>query len=245
MERRILASEVRATESSNEMRVSGYAARYDSLSGDLGGFKERIAKRAFDRILGTKPDTLMLLNHDINLPLGRTSAGTLTLRGDDKGLAFDCLLPNTQAGRDTHESVKRGDLSGASFAFNLGKRSDGSAMDSFDEEEEIEADEKDLGLRSKAKGKKIMVRTLHDFSSLMDVSVVTYPAYGQTSVAARHNVVAAEVRSYVEQRTKEVNDAINAEAWAQYTQMQRNRLAEFTAEINQRAIDPAFRERRS
>jgi hypothetical protein len=58
--------------------------------------------------------------------------GTLTLRGDNKGLAFDCLLPNTQAGRDTHESVKRGDLSGASFAFNLGKRSDGSPMDSFD-----------------------------------------------------------------------------------------------------------------
>lgn len=243
MERRILASEVRAAEAGDELRVSGYAARYDSLSGDLGGFKERIAKRAFDRILGTNPDTLMLLNHDVNSPLGRTSAGTLTLRGDDKGLAFDCLLPNTQAGRDTHESVKRGDLSGASFAFNLGKRSDGSSMDSFDEEEEIE-DEKDLGLRGRAKGKKIVVRTLHDFSSLMDVSVVTYPAYGQTSVAARHNVISAEVRSYVEQRTKEVNDAINDEALAQYTLMQRARLAEFTAEINQRAIDPGYRERR-
>jgi uncharacterized protein len=196
MERRIAPSEVRASKAGGELRVSGYAARYNSLSGDLGGFKERIAKRAFDRILGTNPDTVMLLNHDANLPLGRTSAGTLTLRGDDKGLAFDCLLPNTQAGRDTHESVKRGDLSGASFAFNLGKRSDGSSMDAFSEEEEIE-DEKDLGLRGKAKGKKILVRTIHDFSSLMDVSVVTYPAYGQTSVAARHNVVAAEVRSHL------------------------------------------------
>jgi uncharacterized protein len=244
MERRILASEVRATESSNEMRVSGYAANYDVLSADLGGFKERIVKRAFDRILSTGPDTACLFNHDVNNILGRTTSGTLTLRGDEKGLAFDCLLPNTTAGKDTLESVKRGDLSGCSFAFNLGKRSDGSSMDSF-EEEEIE-DEHDLGLRGKTKGKKILVRVLNDFAALMDVSICTYPAYNSTSVAARQNIVAAEVRSYVEQRSKEVNDAINAEGWAQYTQMQRNRLAEFTAEMEGpvKRLDPAYRERR-
>jgi HK97 family phage prohead protease len=242
MERRILASEVRAAEAGDELRVSGYAAKYGVLSGDLGGFKEKIAKRAFDRILSTSPDTVMLLNHDANHVLGRTSSGTLTLRGDDKGLAFDCLLPNTQSGRDTHESIKRGDLAGCSFAFQLGKRSDGSSMDSFDEQEEIE-DEKDLGLRGKAKGKKILVRTVHDYSSLLDVSICTYPSFTQTSVAARHNVVAAEVRSYVEKAAQEANRAINDEALAQYTLMQRARLAEFTAEIHQRAIDPAFRER--
>ena len=196
-ERRIAASEVRANSTGKEMRISGYAARYNVLSTKLGEgtntFRERIASRAFDRILGTKPDTLMLLNHDANLPLGRTSAGTLQLRGDGKGLAFECLLPNTQSGRDTHESIKRGDLGSCSFAFNLGKRSDGSPMDEW-EEEELE-DEKDLGLRGKT---KTIVRTIRDFSSLMDVSVVTYPAYGSTSVAARHNVVAAEVRSRLE-----------------------------------------------
>jgi uncharacterized protein len=243
MERRILASEVRATQTDSEMKVSGYAAKYGVLSGDLGGFKEKIAKRAFDRILSTNPDTVMLLNHDANHVLGRTSSGTLTLRGDDKGLAFDCLLPNTQSGRDTHESIKRGDLAGCSFAFQLGKRSDGSAMDSFDEEEEIE-DEKDLGLRGRAKAKKILVRTVHDYSSLLDVSICTYPAFTQTSVAARHNIVAAEVRSYVEKAAQEANRAINDEALAQYTQMQRERLAELDAEMNQRCIDPAYRERR-
>jgi HK97 family phage prohead protease len=195
MERRIAASEVRATGVGKEMRVSGYAARYNSLSNKLGdcknSFRERIASGAFNRILSTKPDVVFLLNHDVNHVLGRTSAGTLTLRSDDKGLAYDCLLPNTQAGRDTHESVKRGDLRGASFAFNLGER-----MDAWGEEDEIE-DEKDLGLRGRSKGKKMVVRTIRDFSSLMDCSVVTYPAYDQTSAAARHNVVAAEVRSHV------------------------------------------------
>lgn len=69
-------------------------------------------------------------------------------------------------------------------------------MDTWDEEDEIE-DEKDLGLRGRSKGKKMVVRTIRDFSSLKDCSVVTYPAYDQTSAAARHNVVAAEVRSHV------------------------------------------------
>jgi uncharacterized protein len=195
MERRVAVSEVRASKTGNELRVNGYAAKYGVLSNDLGGFRERIAKRAFDRILGTNPDTVMLLNHDANHVLGRTSAGTLTLRGDDKGLVFDCLLPNTQAGRDTHESVKRGDLAGCSFAFTLGQRSDGSTMDQWDEEEEIE-DEKDLRGRSKAK--KIAVRTVRDYASLLDVSVCTYPAFTQTSIAARHNVVSAEVRSHLD-----------------------------------------------
>jgi HK97 family phage prohead protease len=111
MERRILSSEVRASKTGSEMRISGYAANYNVLSGNLGGFRERIAKRAFDRILSTEPDTACLLNHVLNNILGRTSSGTLTPRGDDKGLSFDCLLPNTQAGRDTLESVKRDDLS--------------------------------------------------------------------------------------------------------------------------------------
>jgi hypothetical protein len=88
-------------------------------------------------------------------------------------------------------------------------------MDAWDEEDEIE-DEKDLRGRSKAK--KIAVRTVRDYASLLDVSICTYPAFTQTSVAARHNIVSAEVRSYLEairnpkqsQRSK-VWQAIHAE----------------------------------
>jgi uncharacterized protein len=180
MERRIQSTEVRASKSAAGPTISGYAARYGVLSGDLntrsGSFKERIANRAFDRILRTKPDVVMLLNHDANHVLGRTASRTLTLRADDNGLQFECLLPNTQAGRDTHESIKRGDLGACSFAFNVG-----DDMEEWSEE------------------RGVPVRTLRDFSGLHDVSVVTYPAYPDTSVMARHNEIAAEVRSRAEQ----------------------------------------------
>jgi HK97 family phage prohead protease len=176
------------------MRVSGYAARYGVLSGvlssgNLGGeFRERLAPRLFDRVLSTKPDVVMLLNHDANNILGRTSAGTLQLRSDDNGLWFDCELPNTQAGRDTHESIKRRDLRSCSFAFNTNP-------DTFDWSEEEPDDTRS----------KTVVRTIRDISVLHDVSVVTYPAYPDTSIDARHNVVAAEVRSQLESFVRSVD----------------------------------------
>ena len=51
-------------------------------------------------------------------------------------------------------------------------------------------------------------------------------------------------QALLERRSQEANRAINDEALAQYTQMQRARLAEMTAEMNERCIDPAYRERR-
>jgi HK97 family phage prohead protease len=182
MEKRILpVSELRASKSGSK-KVSGYAARYNVLSHNLGGFKERIAKRAFDRVLATKPDVVLLFNHDQSQMLGRTSSGTLQLRGDDHGLSFDCDLPNTTAARDLHELVTRGDVKEMSFAFMLGQ-----GDDSFSEEDDLESDQSDA---------RVIVRTIKNFSALRDVSLVTSPAYPGTQVDAR-NLVAAEVRSRV------------------------------------------------
>jgi HK97 family phage prohead protease len=172
------ASELRAS-TTGSPKVSGYAARYGVLSHSLGKFKERIAKRAFDKILSSSPDTVLLLNHDQNLICGRTTAGTLQLRSDDNGLRFDCDLPNTSYARDLHENVLAGNLNACSFAFTL---------DAGDDEWAEEEDEN----RSRS-----LVRTIKNFSSLHDVSIVTSPAYPNTSVDARMNVVSAEVRSYV------------------------------------------------
>src|SRR5437879_4175552 len=106
MERRILAAhEIRMSSSGN--RISGTAARY-CVRANLGKFHEQIGKRAFDRILSTSPDVCILLNHDPNLILGRTSSGTLQLRADDNGLHYSCDLPNTSTARDLRESIKRG-----------------------------------------------------------------------------------------------------------------------------------------
>jgi uncharacterized protein len=120
MVKRILGThELRASKSGDKMTVSGYAATYGTLSKDLGGFRERIAPGAFKRILATNPDVVMLFNHDVNSVLGRTTAGTLRLREDSRGLAFECDLPGTVAGRDVWESVQRGDLNGCSFALKI------------------------------------------------------------------------------------------------------------------------------
>lgn len=200
MEKRILGCHgLRSIKTDKGMCVRGYAASYGVLSHPLPGnngstFRERIAKGAFDGVLADpKLDCVALWNHDQNMPLGRTTAGTLKLRSDSKGLAFDCDLPNTSYARDLYESVKRGDTNGCSFAFQLGQRN----QDENWEEEEIE-DEKDLGLRGKVV--KALVRTIRNFQKLMDISLVTSPAYPGTSVDARNILVGAEVRSYVENR---------------------------------------------
>jgi uncharacterized protein len=192
MEKRFLATEVRAKKNGDKRTITGYAARYNVLSSDLGGFRERIASGAFTRILATNPDVVCLFNHSDNAILGRTTAGTLRLSEDSRGLTFECDLPNTQVGLDTYESVQRGDLSGCSFAFIV----DDNRMCEY-KEEEIDEEDAD-GIRGKFKRAiKAVIRTIKDFASLIDVSVVTHPAYPQTSVDARHLMVGAEVRSRV------------------------------------------------
>jgi HK97 family phage prohead protease len=193
MERRVLnAQEVRAAKNGDKMTVRGYAATYGTLSkplpaGNGGSFRERIAKGAFQRIL---TDVVALFNHDTNAVLGRTVSGTLRLTEDDNGLAFEYDLPNTTAGRDVWESVKRGDLRSCSFAFQLGDRS----MEDW-EEEELEKEE-EHGLRGKVKrAVKCIVRTIRDFSQLFDVSIVTDPAYPGTSIDARSLAACEEFRS--------------------------------------------------
>src|SRR6266568_1997590 len=120
MERRTFsAHEVHLSGPNKEKRVSGYAARYEMMSKPLPGFRERIRKNAFKRILDEKPDVVATFNHNMDFVLGRTTSGTLQLRSDDRGLAFDCLLPNTQGARDLYESIQRGDINGCSFAFNV------------------------------------------------------------------------------------------------------------------------------
>jgi HK97 family phage prohead protease len=191
MEKRFQVTEVRAVRNGAKRTITGYAARYNLLSSDLGGFRERIASGAFKRILATNPDVVCLFNHSDSAVLGRTTAGTLRLSEDTRGLKFECDLPDTTVGRDTYESVKRGDLNGCSFAFMV----DDSRMCEYKEEE---IDDEEGGMCGTAKRAfRAITRTIRDFANLIDVSVVTHPAYPQTSVDARHLCVGAEARSRV------------------------------------------------
>jgi uncharacterized protein len=178
MERRVLQlHEIRM--SGNGNCVTGVAARY-GVRANLGKFYERVSKRAFDKILAQPGlDCCFLVNHNPDLILGRTSAGTLKLRADDTGLHYSCELPNTSTARDLKENIRAGNISGNSFAFTLGE-----GDDEWSEEEDEN--------RS-----RIVVRTIKNFSQLLDVSAVVYPAYKGTSVSLDERAIrtAAEFRS--------------------------------------------------
>jgi len=141
-------------------RIGGYAAVFDKPSGDLGGFKEKIAQGAFTRTLAEKPDVVGLYDHDARAVLGRTTSGTLQLEQDERGLKFELDVANTTTGRDVLEMVKRGDVTGASFAF--------SARSETWEDSSAE----------------LPLRILQDVD-LFDITITPMPAYGDTQVALR------------------------------------------------------------
>jgi Escherichia/Staphylococcus phage prohead protease len=152
----------------DEFALVGYAAKFDSWSKDLGQFKEKIQPGAFSRSIKQNADVKALFNHAPDNVLGRTKSGTLVLNEDANGLCFRCQLnPRSQYHRDLYESVKRGDISECSFAFTVPVGGDlwttGTDADT---------------------GKEIGLRTLVNVD-LLDVSIVTYPAYDDTSVASR------------------------------------------------------------
>jgi HK97 family phage prohead protease len=142
--------------------IVGYAAVYNRLSLDLGGFKEEILPGAFDKILSRqrgRQDVVALFNHDSNIVLGRTSSGTLELSSDDKGLRYVVTPPVSRA--DVLELIQRRDVRGSSFAFTVDK-----AGESF---------------RTGEDGKA--VRQIREVSGLYDVGPVLVPAYPSTSAA--------------------------------------------------------------
>lgn len=163
--------ELRADDGEPSRKVRGYAAVFDRSSVNLGfedyQFFEIIERGAFDDVLND--NVVALFNHDDNLILARSVNGTGTLKigTDDTGLWYEFDAPNTAAGNDLLESVKRGDISSSSFAFSLTK--DGQKWE----------EKKD------GEGPTVTTRTITKVARLYDVSPVTSPAYPDATVALR------------------------------------------------------------
>lgn len=158
MERRTINGQLRADDS-EEMRISGYFAVFDGVYNMWDGATESIAPSAFDT-LEPDDDIRCLIDHDTRLVLGRTSAGTLTLKVDEKGLYGSVLVnPKDQDAVNLYERVKRGDVSQCSFGFEI-----------LDEDCTRDGASVHWTIKS--------VR-------LFEVSAVTFPAYAETSIAAR------------------------------------------------------------
>lgn len=157
---RTVSAELRAVQADGTpTKIVGHAAKFDSLSEDLGGFRERIAPGAFAKTI-TSADIRALWNHDANIVLGRNKSGTLRLSEDIAGLAFEVDAPDTQLVRDmVMAPIARGDVNQCSFAFY-------TVSDKW----------------AKVDGE--WIRTLLE-CDLLDVSPVTYPAYNSTDVVVR------------------------------------------------------------
>jgi HK97 family phage prohead protease len=161
-------AEVRAVgDAAVTLKIGGYAAVFneDFVLYEDSSYRvvERIAPGAFTDVMSD--DVRCLFNHQPDHVLGRTGNGTLNLMQDDKGLAFNNDMDaDTRIGRDVYQFVKRGDVTGCSFAFIVSKST-------WTEED--------------TDGVTNVARTIEKISSLYDVGPVTYPAYEQTNVDAR------------------------------------------------------------
>ena len=156
---RNIAQTVRA-EGRQAPHLKGYALVFNQLSLDLGGFRELIRPSAVDRALEDAADVRALIDHDPGRILGRTRAGTLTLRKDQTGLAVDIRPdPSISYAGDIVKAIDRGDVSGMSFSFVTLK-----------DDWRREAGE--------------AIREVTDMQ-IREISIVTFPAYPQTSVALR------------------------------------------------------------
>jgi HK97 family phage major capsid protein/HK97 family phage prohead protease len=99
--------------------VSGFAANF--MEYDLGSFRERIERSAFDNL--DNYDIHALYNHDYDRVLARRNKGkgTLDLQVNDEGLYFAFELPDTATGNEVRTLVSRGDVDQASWAFTVKK----------------------------------------------------------------------------------------------------------------------------
>ena len=159
--------------------IAGYAVVFDSLSEEMTDargrrFRERISPGAFDRALAGGPDIRALWNHNSDMPLARTRNGTLRLAKDGAGLRVELTPPATSWGSDALASIRRGDVSGMSFAFSKA----GEGGDTWE--------------RPGADG--VALRTILE-ATLYEVSPVTFPAYPATQVAVRASVPDFETES--------------------------------------------------
>lgn len=143
----------------DENIIEGYAAVFDKDSEDFGGWVERIAPGAFDEVLND--DTVALFNHSMHLVLGRNKVN-MKLIQDEVGLKYRVKLPDTTLAQDVRKLVKEEIIYKSSFAFTV-------------KAERL----------IKGKEGRVMMRIIDKIERLYDVSPVTYPAYPDTSVAAR------------------------------------------------------------
>lgn len=149
-------------------KLSGRAAPFDSqtlIGTTAQGFREKIHPKAFNKTL-IDGDQVLLDNHDPHRPLARRSAGSLELHAGPVGLDWRATAADSSYARDVVANVKAGLYGGCSFSFECVRDKWSEGQDGVPERELLEV-------------------------NCREISVVTFPAYSDTTVSARSLVDAA------------------------------------------------------
>lgn len=167
---------LRERDDNEELRIEGYFVVYDDETMLWDGVYEKIDRNAFEGELDK--DVRALAGHDREKVLGRVKNNTLTLRSDEKGLWGSILInKDDPEAFSLYQKVKRGDIDQCSFGF-------------IPTEEERE---------SRSNGELFIVKRC----KLIEVSVVAFPAYENTSVSARKKAFEEEEKKKSVMRKKE------------------------------------------
>lgn len=154
-ERRTLPTEFEIRTAGDTLTLEGYALKWEARSGNLGGFRERVADGATAKTIA-EGDIRALFNHEPSMILGRSKSGTLELSADSTGTHYRINADARQTYvRDLQIAMERGDVSQSSFGFKVV----GPDGDEWAEDDD-----------------GFPLRTLREIQ-LFDVSPVTYPAY--------------------------------------------------------------------
>lgn len=187
MDRRYLnIHELRTSDEDNNPVIEGYFAVFGDIYEVWDGATESIAPGAFDDSISG--DVRSLYNHNDDLVLGRTSAGTMELRQDSHGLWGRVKInTNDTEAMNAYERIKRGDITGCSFGFNIAE-----------ETTEVRDD-------------GTVHWTITKVNPLYEISPCTFPAYEATHVSARKKNLDDIAKRKLELRKIEIRKKLKGE----------------------------------
>ena len=179
---RSLETDLQTRSESDEKVIEGYFVVFNSETELFPGAFEEISRDAFNNTLDE--DIRALINHDTGLVLGRTKSNTLELNVDDRGLWGSIKINDKDTDAlNLYERVKRGDVDQCSFGFRVVRE---------------DTENRDDGT----------VKWIVREAELLEVSVVTFPAYEDTSVQARKNEIEQIEKRKLDKKKSELKERI-------------------------------------
>lgn len=156
--------------------ITGYAILFNTPSDPMYSYDDEEAREVISPSAVTKElldgcDIKMTMFHDRQLILARSKngSGTLSYKVDDKGVYFEFEAPKTVDGDKALELVRRGDISGCSFAFST------HYYDSAYVQRDVQ----------RVDGKTVITYTVNVITGIYDFTLTADPAYPDTNCDVR------------------------------------------------------------